>query len=152
MTATPPAITMTRLISAPPDAVFRAWLDPLLLQRWLAPQPCAVKDVRVDARTGGRYAIVVADPDGNVHTTTGEYLELVPGRRLVKTWAYEGPFAFDRAASIVTVDLREVRPGVTELTLTHTQIHDEAGRAGASAGWVVCLDNLAAILTTPGTP
>jgi uncharacterized protein YndB with AHSA1/START domain len=151
VTTTPPVITMTRIISAPPDAVFRAWLEPELLQRWLAPQPCQVKDVQVDARTGGHYAIVVADPEGNVHKTTGEYLEIIPGRRLVKTWTYEGPLAFDRTPSIVTVELREVRQGVTELRLTHSQIQDEEGRAGAGAGWVLCLDKLEEILTTRRT-
>ena len=145
MPTAPPTINMTRIIAAPVADVFRAWIDPAQMRRWLAPEPCEVRDATVDARPGGRYSIAVVDPDGNVHTTTGEYLELVPGRRLVKTWTYEGPFALDKTPTLVTVDFREVRPGVTELTLTHAQIHDQASRAGAGAGWVLCLDKLAAI-------
>jgi uncharacterized protein YndB with AHSA1/START domain len=145
---TPPEIVLTRRLQASPDQVFRAWIDPQLMKQWLAPDPCEVREAVVDARPGGRYSIVVVDPDGNVHTTTGEYRELVPGKRLVKTWAYEGPFAFERTASLVTVDLRELGPGVTELTLTHGQIVDEAGRAGAGAGWVLCLDKLAKLVMT----
>lgn len=145
-----PSITLTRTIDAPVASVFEAWIDPALIQRWLAPHPCEVREAIVDARPGGRYSIVVVDPEGNVHRTSGEYLELVPGHRLVKTWIYDGPFfSGDRTPSIVTVEFREVRPGVTELTLTHAQIHDEAGREGAGAGWVLCLDQLTHLFNAP---
>ncbi len=117
MPATMPTITLTRTIHAPAVQVFQAWTDPALIRRWLAPHPCEVRQAIVDARPGGRYSIAVVEPNGNVHTTTGEYLEVVPGRRLVKTWVYAGPYAYDDTPSVVTVDFREVRPGVTELTL-----------------------------------
>jgi len=116
--------------------------------RWLAPHPCEVRAVTVDAQPGGRYSIVVVDPNGNVHTTTGEYLEVVPGRRLAKTWTYEGPFDLDKTPTVVTVEFREVRPGVTELTLTHAQIRDDESREGAGAGWVLCLNQLAALFNS----
>lgn len=147
MPATVPTVTLTRTIDAPADRVFQAWIDPVLIQRWLAPHPYTVREATVDPRPGGRYSIVVVSPDGVVHTTRGEYREVVPGRRLVKTWAYEGPFGSDTTPSLVTVNFREVRPSVTEITLTHAQLRDEAASDGVGAGWVLCLDTLAVLFS-----
>src|SRR5215470_3095829 len=85
-----PSITIVRTIAAPIDEVFAAWTDAALLQQWLAPGPCEVHEAEVDARPGGRYRIVVRDPMGGLHVTRGEYREVVPNRRLVQTWIYEG--------------------------------------------------------------
>ena len=145
MPTTVPTVTLTRTIDASAMRVFQAWTDPVLIQRWLAPHPCKVRQATVDARPGGRYLIVVVDPDGVEHRTTGEYREIVPGHRLVKTWSYEGPFGADTTPSILTVEFREVRPSVTELTLTHAQLRDERASEGVGAGWVLCLDKLAAL-------
>ncbi len=140
-----PTVTMTRIIPAPAEQVFRAWTDPEIIQRWLAPQPCHVRNATTDPRPGGRYAIVVADSGDHLHSTTGEYRELIPGRRLVKTWSYDGPYGRDDTPSVLTVDFREVRPGVTELRLTHTRLRDEETKQRVSSGWMLCLDRLTAI-------
>jgi uncharacterized protein YndB with AHSA1/START domain len=68
----------------------------------------------------------------------------VAPRRLVKTWFYDGPHGRYETPSLVTVDLREVRPGVTELTLTHAKLRDDDTRE-AGAGWGLCLDKLTAL-------
>ena len=149
MPATVPAIKMTRIIDAPVAKVFQAWTDPALLKRWLAPHPFEVREAKADARAGGRYTIVVANGDDGPHTTTGEYLEVVPDRRLVQTWFYDGPYGRDETPSVLTVEFREVRPGVTELTLTHAKLRDDETSGGASAGWVLCLDKLAALFADP---
>lgn len=149
MPTTVHTITLTRTIEAPVARVFQAWIDPALIRRWLAPHPYEVREAIADARPGGRYSIVVVGPDGDVHTTTGEYREVVPDRRLVKTWLYAGPHGNDETPSIVTVDVREIRPGVTELTLTHAQLRDKAAIDGAGTGWSLCLDKLAALVNAP---
>lgn len=58
----------------------------------------------------------------------------------LKTWAYHGPFPYDSTPSLVTVDFRELRSGVTEVTVTHSQLHDYDARDGA--GWAPCLEQL----------
>src|SRR5436190_1692376 len=92
-TSTPdvPSITIVRTFAAPAAEVFAAWTDPALLLQWLAPDPCRLLEATADARVGGRYRLVVVTPAGDLHVTSGEYQEVVPGRRLVKTWVYEGP-------------------------------------------------------------
>lgn len=137
------AIVMTRTIESTPDDVFAAWTEPAMLRRWLAPPPCRVAQAEVDPRIGGRYRIVVADPSGGTHVTSGEYLEFEPGKRLVKTWIYEGP---PRSESVVTVDFREIAPGVTELTLRHDRLMVSSDRAKVGSGWVLCLDELESAL------
>ncbi len=142
MSSTVPAIKMTRTINAPVAKVFEAWTDAAQLKRWLAPHPYEVREATADARPGGRYRIVVATVDDGPHTTTGEYLEVEPGRRLVMTWFYEGPLGKDETPSVVTVDFLEVAPGATEVTLTHAELRsDEGGREG----WTLILDKLAAL-------
>jgi uncharacterized protein YndB with AHSA1/START domain len=137
---------MTRTIHAPAKRVFDAWTDPEQMQRWLAPHPNTVREATADARPGGRYSIVVVDAAGNLYSTTGEYREVVPGVRLVKTWDYTGPNVIGAMTSLLTVEFREVSPGVTELTLTHSELPDQKIAAGANYGWKMCLDQLAALV------
>jgi uncharacterized protein YndB with AHSA1/START domain len=133
------AIVMVRTLHGTPAQVFAAWTDPQQIVRWLAPSPCKVAEAEIDARVGGRYRITVIDPNGQTHITSGEYREVVPAERLVKTWIYEGP---PRSESVLTVELHEVRSGVTELTVRHDYLDKPEDRAKVGAGWVLCLDNL----------
>jgi uncharacterized protein YndB with AHSA1/START domain len=144
----PTSITIVRRIDAPAAEVFAAWTDPLLLRRWLAPSPCEVLEATADARVGGRYRIVVVDPEGDRHVTSGEYRELVPGRRLVKTWVYEGKYsAAGPYPTLLTVDFRETGPGSTEITLRQDQLLTPEDRAGNTEGWRLCFDNLETLFT-----
>jgi uncharacterized protein YndB with AHSA1/START domain len=109
-------------IQAPADTVFLYWTDPRLISRWVAPPPYQVREAEVDARVGGQYRIVMVGPAGDVHVLTGCYRELIPGRRLVKTWTHEGPRVRPgNSESVLTVDLYEPSPGVTELTVRRSQ-------------------------------
>ena len=104
------------------------------MREWLAPDPCIVLEAVADVRLGGAYRIVVRDPLGNTHTTTGEYRELVPNRRLVKTWVYEGPFHKDRYPTLLTVDFRETNPRSTEITLRQDQLLTDGRSRGQPRG------------------
>ena len=141
-----PSITVVRTIPAPALAVFEAWTDPTLLQQWLAPGPCVVAEATAEARPGGRYRIVAVDPLGNRHVTTGEYRELVRGKRLVKTWVYEGPNYADPYPTLLTVDFRELGPTSTEITVRQDQLIAPEDRAGNREGWRLCFEKLEALL------
>ncbi|HEU0080364.1 MAG TPA: SRPBCC domain-containing protein [Longimicrobiaceae bacterium] len=142
-----PTLTVVRTIGAPPDRVFEAWTDPALLRRWLAPGRLEVVEAAADPRVGGGYRVVVVDPMGNHHVTTGEYRELVPGRRLVKTWVYEGPsHPAGRYPTLLTVDFRDAGAGTTELTIRQDRLLTEMDREGNREGWRLCLDKLEALL------
>jgi uncharacterized protein YndB with AHSA1/START domain len=141
-----PSITIVRRFAAPVADVFAAWTDAATMRQWLAPDPCTVLEATADARLGGRYRIVVRDPVGHTHVTTGEYRELVPCRRLVKTWVYEGPFHADRYPTLLTVEFRETGPRSTEITLRQDQLLTSADREGNREGWRLCFDKLDSML------
>jgi uncharacterized protein YndB with AHSA1/START domain len=138
------SLTLVRTLQAPPQEVFKAWTDPALLNRWMS-SPGGTASWEVDARVGGRYRFEMKTPDGQVHVTSGVYQELEPGRRLVQTWVYEGPHTpFVGQETLLTLELRETGPGLTELTLKHERLPSEAYRDSVTQGWTALLDSLAA--------
>jgi uncharacterized protein YndB with AHSA1/START domain len=150
-----PSITIVRAFDAAPADVFHAWIDAGRMRLWLAPDPCEVIEASADARIGGRYRIVVRDPHGNTHVTSGEYRELQPNARLVATWVYEGPFHADPYPTLLTVDFREIDSGTTEITLRQDQLLTAEDREGNREGWRLCfakLDRLLADFRTDSRP
>ncbi len=147
-------VRLSRTIAAPPERVYRAWLDPELLRLWLAPASFSVERVEVDERVGGHHRTWQVGPDGASGGFDCELLELVPNRRIVFRWRFVGP---DRVAdpshdSVLTITFAEAPEGETELTLVHErldalykampQIVENVGR-----GWGMALDNLAAAVS-----
>jgi uncharacterized protein YndB with AHSA1/START domain len=145
-------VRLARTIQAPPARVYRAWLDPDMLRRWLAPGSMSVTRVEGDARVGGTYRVWQADEHGqDVGGFEWELLELVPDERIVFLWRLVGPDRLaDRAHdSRLTVTLRGLPDGATELTLVHDRL-DAFGAAMpeiaelVGPGWEMALDKLVA--------
>lgn len=140
-------VRLTRTVPAKPAQVFRAWLDPDLLSRWMAPGALTVTRAEVDERVGGHYRIHHGDHGG----FDAELLELVPDRRIVFRWGFVGPQwragpSFD---SLLTVTFEETDAG-TLLTLVHQRLDDLAAAMpevadNVRAGWESALDNLAEV-------
>ena len=132
-------LRMERRFSAPPDAVFDAWTNPDLLQRWWAAGPgWATPLAEVDLRPGGRYRLTMRDPQaGGEYTVGGEYIEVRRPDRLIYTWAWEPAGESSR----VTVDFRADGDG-TRVELTHSELTSEESRAQHEHGWNACFDNL----------
>ncbi len=82
-------IVVTRVFDAPRELVFRAWTDPELMAQWFAPEPLTVPRAEIDLRVGGRFTLVMRDPDGNEFPSTGEYLEVDEPNRYVATDSVE---------------------------------------------------------------
>jgi uncharacterized protein YndB with AHSA1/START domain len=151
MTAHEATVKVTRSIPAPPDRVYRAWLEPEMLRRWMTPG-LEVTDVEVDARVGGHFRVW----QGQAGETTGgfeaEILELVPGERIVFKWGMVGPNLLDGPVydSRLTVTFRETGRGATDLTLVHERLETLYAAMPEiaeqfEAGWILVLDKLAAI-------
>lgn len=132
-----PTITVKRKIAAPAQQLFDAWLDPLSLATWM--RPCSVSTpsaVKVDARVGGAFEIVMHVDSGSVRHT-GIYQTISAPHRLVFTW--NSPHA-GQHDSLVTVEFRPVCEG-TEVIITHERL-PEAAQAGHIGGWTEILESL----------
>jgi len=149
-----PVVRLERTIPAPPAEVYRAWLDPDLLRRWLAPGGLEVTRAEVDERVGGRFRIWQADAGSDVGGFECELLELVPDRRIVYRWGFVGPQRTDGPAydSLLTVTLADAPGGGTTLTLVHERLDELAAAMPQVAdnvepGWASALDKLSELLT-----
>jgi uncharacterized protein YndB with AHSA1/START domain len=147
------AVRLERSIPAPPAKVYRAWLDPDLLRRWLAPGGLEVTRAEVDERVGGRFRIWQADAGTDVGGFECELLELVPDERIVYRWGFVGPQRTDAPTydSLLTVTLRGTPEGTT-LTLVHERLDDLAAAMpqvadGVAPGWASALDKLTRLLS-----
>lgn len=125
-----------------PAMLFRAWIDPLILPQWLAPPPYNLVGAKVDARVGGDYRHDIEGPDGT-HTVAGRFLDLVPERRLRKSWIYSGPNPAPRSEpTCVTVDIEAAADGTTMLALTHSGLRDAIEESHYREGWHECFRRL----------
>jgi uncharacterized protein YndB with AHSA1/START domain len=133
------SLSLVRAIKAPPEKVFDAWLRPETLKRWMAPsEAMEVTVAETDPRVGGRYRLVMREPDGREHNISGTYWEIVPARKLVFTWNWDGG---PDVETLVTLNFRD-KGGATELTLTHTKFADEEARDMHNDGWMGCVGRL----------
>lgn len=132
-------LTIVRRIAARPSIVFDALTTPEGIARWWGPDAGPVLIVETDLRVGGRFRVRFRMLDGSEHESCGEYLEVVRPRRLAMTWRWAG--GEDPGESLVEIDLRAVATG-TELTFTHSRLHDEDTRRSHEEGWNGALDKL----------
>lgn len=146
-------VRIERLISAPPSSVYRAWLEPEMLRRWLAPASMEVSRVEVDARVGGHFRIWQIHNGKDAGGFESQLIELVPDKRIVFQWGFVGP---DRSKgptfdSLLTITLRASTGKATILTLVHERL-DDLERAmpdvarNVGVGWELVLDKLAKLL------
>jgi uncharacterized protein YndB with AHSA1/START domain len=146
-----PVVRLHRLIPAPPDRVYRAWLDPDVLRLWLAPGELQVTRVEIDERVGGHFRVWHGTSDGDVGGFECELLELIPGERIVFRWGFVGPDRADgrRYDSRLTITLAAAPDGPTALTLVHERLNELQDAAPevaekVGAGWDMVLDTLIA--------
>jgi uncharacterized protein YndB with AHSA1/START domain len=83
-------ILITREFDAPKHLVYKAWTTPELVARWWHAKRGEVTVCEIDLRVGGRWRYAMVADDGFEVAFHGEYLEIVPGERIVSTEVYEG--------------------------------------------------------------
>ena len=86
MTETQHELSITRLIDAPPETVYRVYTE--RMEEWFAPEPWKTRNIEQDLRPGGRAASEMTGPNGESHPNEGVYLEVVPNERIVFTNAF----------------------------------------------------------------
>ena len=107
-------IRLHRVFRSPPERVYRAFLDPAALVKWLPPDGYTGTVHQLDARVGGVYRMSFTNfSKGQTHSWSGEYLELVPFERLRYTQRFDDPNL--PGLMQTTITLKKVLCG-TELT------------------------------------
>jgi len=136
-------VVVRRVIAAPRDRVFAAWLDPAMLARFMRPGDVADARAEVDARVGGAFRITMMHARGEPDHW-GEYLAIEPPSRLAFTWISANT---DRHPTEVTIEFRD-RAGSTEIVLTHRRL--PAARVPSHRkGWGDIVATLDEVFTRP---
>ena len=140
----PSTIRLHRVLAAPPDRVYRAFLDPAALCKWLPPDGFTCTVHAFDPVVGGRYRMSFTNfTTGGSHTFGGEFLELVPGERIRHTDAFEDPNL--PGEMVVTVALKPVSCG-TEVHVDQAGVPDAIAPADCYLGWQQSLTLLARLV------
>ncbi|RYF50821.1 MAG: polyketide cyclase [Comamonadaceae bacterium] len=85
-------VTLHRVLRAPPERVYRAFIDPDAMAKWLPPHGFTGRVLSMDARVGGSYRMQFTHfSSGHTHAFGGEYVDLVPGERIVHTDRFDDP-------------------------------------------------------------
>lgn len=145
----PNTVKIHRIFSAPPERIYRAFLEPEAIAKWNAPHGFVARIHQLDASEGGRYRMSFINfGTGTEHAFGGEYLELVPNERIVSLDRFDDPNLPGQMK--VTVSLRPVSCG-TELKIVQEDLPDVIPPEACQLGWQQSLD-LLALLVEPEIP
>jgi uncharacterized protein YndB with AHSA1/START domain len=137
-------VRLHRVLRAAPERVYRAFLDPDAMAKWLPPNGFTGRVNELDARVGGRHRMSFTNfSTGQSHSFGGEYLELVPNERLRYTDRFDD--ANLPGTMQVTVTLAKVSCG-TELNVVQEGIPEVIPVEACYLGWQESLVLLAKLV------
>lgn len=137
-------IRLHRVLRTPAERVYRAFLDPEAMAKWLPPNGFTGKVHEIDARVGGRHRMSFTNfTTGTSHSFGGTYIELIPHTRIRYTDRFDDPNL--PGEMHVTVTLREVFCG-TELDIAQEGVPAVIPREGCYLGWQESLTQLAQLV------
>lgn len=142
-------VNFHRVLRATPDRVYRAFIDPQAMVKWLPPHGFTATVHHMDARVGGSYRMSFTNFNtGSSHSFGGKYLELKPSERIQYVDEFEDPNM--PGEMTVTISLKPVACG-TELHITQEGIPDMIPVEFCYLGWQESL-TLLAYLVEPEIP
>lgn len=137
-------VTLHRVFTAPPERVYRAFLDAEAIAKWMPPHGFTCKVLELNATVGGRYRMHFTNlGNGQSHAFGGEYLELAPNERIVNTDIFEDTNLPGEMRT--TVSLKAVSCG-TEVNIVQTGIPEMIPVEGCYIGWQQSLQLLALLV------
>lgn len=140
----PSTIRLHRVLRTTPEKLYRAFLEPEALVKWLPPHGFTAQMEHQDARVGGTYHMSFTNfTTGQSQSFGGSYLELVPGQRLRYTDRFDDPNLPGEIQ--VTVTMRATSMGV-ELHITQEGVPDVIPAEACYLGWQQSLALLAQLV------
>ena len=140
------SVTLHRVFTSVPDKIYKAFLDPDALSKFLPPNGFTGKVHRLEARVGGSYRMSFTNfTSGRSHSFGGTFLELKPNERIRHTDQFDDPNLPGEMQT--TIQLRPVFCG-TELTITQEGIPAAIPAEACYLGWQESLALLAKLVET----
>ena len=140
----PSTIRLHRVLRATPERIYRAFLDPDAIVKWLPPNGYTAKVHHMDARAGGSYKMSFTNfTTGKSHSFGGQYVELVPNEGIRYTDKFDDPNL--PGAMQVTISLKKVLVG-TEVNITQEGVPDVIPAEACYLGWQDSLALLAKLV------
>lgn len=138
------SVEFHRVLTAPPERVYRAFIDPAAFARWLPPNGFTATVHGMDPRVGGEWRMSFTNfSAGGSHSFGGKYLELVPGERVRYTSRFDDPKLPGEMQTTVT--LKPVSCG-TEMHIVQEGIPDAIPLEMCHLGWQESLLALARLV------
>ncbi|HSQ61103.1 MAG TPA: SRPBCC family protein [Acidobacteriota bacterium] len=137
-------VRLHRVLRAPAERIYRAFLDPDAMVKWLPPHGFTGRIDHVDAKVGGTYRMSFTNlSSGKSHSFGGKYLELVPNERIKNTDVFDD--ANLPGTMITTVDLKSVFCG-TDVSIVQEGIPEVIPVEACYLGWQESLALLAMLV------
>lgn len=140
----PGTVRFHRVLRATPDRVYRAFITPDAMVKWLPPNGFTGKVHHLDAKVGGTYKMSFTNfTSGHSHSFGGTYLELKPGELIRHTDVFDDPNL--PGEMVVTINLKQVACG-TEVNIVQEGIPDVIPTEMCCLGWQESLTLLAQLV------
>ena len=137
-------VRLHRVLRAKPERIYRAFLDPDAMAKWLPPHGFTGKVHHLDARVGGSYKMSFTNfSTGKSHSFGGKYVEMVPGERLRYTDQFDDPNLPGEMQTTIT--FRKVSVG-TDLSIVQEGVPEVIPPEACYLGWQESLTLLAALV------
>ena len=137
-------VRLHRVLTAPPERIYRAFLDPAAMCKWLPPHGFTGHVHSMDAKVGGSYRMSFTNfSSGNSHSFGGTFVELVPGERIRHTDKFDDPNLPGEMQT--TIVLRKVSVG-TEIEIVQEGIPAVIPTEACYLGWQESLTLLAQLV------
>src|SRR5215471_12491196 len=137
-------VKLHRVIRAPAQRIYRAFLDADAMTKWLPPHGFTGKVHHLDAKVGGTYKMSFTNfGTGSSHSFGGEYLELVPNERIRHTDKFDDPNL--PGVMQTTIVLKPVLVG-TEVNITQEGVPAAIPAEACYLGWQESLALLAKLV------
>lgn len=137
-------VRLHRVIKARSERIYRAFLDPDAMVKWLPPHGFTGKVHSIDPKVGGTYKMSFTNfSTGQTHSFGGEYLELIPNEKISHTDIFDDPNLPGEMRT--TVSLKPVPIG-TELHIIQEGIPAQIPVEMCYLGWQESLTLLAQLV------
>jgi uncharacterized protein YndB with AHSA1/START domain len=137
-------VRLHRVLTAPPERIYRAFLDADAMAKWLPPHGFTGRVHSMDAREGGGYRMTFTNfSSGNSHSFGGTFVELVPNERIRHTDKFDDPNLPGEMQTTIT--LRKVMVG-TEIEIVQEGIPAVIPTEACYLGWQESLTLLAQLV------